>query len=346
MVQLPDFVRSSSGKIAGAVTHAGGNLATQIRGVVAQQQAALSPAALISQATRTADLATGGLVTAGKEFFGLTGDTGGIQAAVIGGRDIAPSYGELSQWGTLSKHLIGSIYPCDDTGAEIMGENNQPQGIMMPATEVQIEYSLNWQSPFENSGPESKLPTIMAMIQSGQISQLANVVGAAVGEDSAVGKLINKATDGIAGVSDSLKGKTGITKMNSRQVFAGMPPAKITMMLHFRAVSDAETQVMQPYQQLLEWAVPKKLAESGVVSEIVQAKGDILSGMFPSDAPTMVGFRFANNRHSPMVIESVGNPLDGPMDSEGRPIYRVVQVTLATLTALDKADIANIFTRS
>lgn len=346
MVQMPSFVRSGAGKIAGAVSHAGGNLTQQIKGVVAQQQAALSPTALASQAMRTADLATGGLVTAGKEFFGLAGDTGGIQAAVIGGRDIAPVYGELSQWGGLSKHLIASIYPCDDTGAEIMGQNNQSQGIMMPATEVQYEATLNWQSPFESAGPESKLPTIMAMIQSGQIGQLANVVGAAVGTDSKIGEMINKATGSIAGVSDSLKGKTGITKMNSRQVFAGMPPIRITMILHFRAVSDTETQVMEPYQKLLEWTMPQKLAESGVISEMVQAKGDVLSGMFPSDAPTMIGFRFANNRYAPMVIESVGNPLDGPMDSEGRPVYRAVQVTLATLTALDRADIANIFTRS
>jgi hypothetical protein len=60
----------------------------------------------------------------------------------------------------------------------------------------------------------------------------------------------------------------------------------------------------------------------------------------------MVGFKYGNNRYMPMVVESVGNPLDGPMDRGGRPIYRSVALVLATLTALDTNDVPKIFSRS
>ena len=63
-------------------------------------------------------------------------------------------------------------------------------------------------------------------------------------------------------------------------------------------------------------------------------------------APQMVGFTYANNRYAPMVIEGIGNPIDGPMGPTGLPIYRAVQITLATLTALDKNDVAGLFSRS
>jgi hypothetical protein len=47
-----------------------------------------------------------------------------------------------------------------------------------------------------------------------------------------------------------------------------------------------------------------------------------------------------------MVIETVGKPLDVQRDSKGVPIRLAVPITLATLTALDKNDVVNIFTRA
>ncbi len=126
-----------------------------------------------------------------------------------------------------------------------------------------------------------------------------------------------------------------------------MPPIKVSLTLHFRAVSDAMAEVVEPYQRLLEFSMPQGLAADGVLTEVIASTGSenssMLKAMFPSIAPLMVGFVYGNNRFPAMVVESISNPLDGPMDSEGRPIQRSVQIMLATLTALDRADIKTLF---
>ena len=40
---------------------------------------------------------------------------------------------------------------------------------LAPLTDASMDVVLNWQSPFEQAGPESRAPSIMAMLQSGEI---------------------------------------------------------------------------------------------------------------------------------------------------------------------------------
>lgn len=268
-----------------------------------------------------------------------------LSVTVAGKVGISPSakQGNLSSWGKLSRHLMAQIYPCAPDGSPLLSDPVVSViPIEAPATEVNFEASFNWQSPFENAGPESKAPALMALIQSGQLSTVASALQEKLPDAAdAVGakSLLNKVKE----VGSGLQGRTGITKMNSRQVFSGMPPIKIPLVLHFRALKSGEIEVMGPYQRLLEWASPRSLAENGVFTEMLSSSRGFLDALFPSEAPTMVGFVYGNNRYGPMVIESIGNPLDGPMDENGIPIYRTVQLTLATLTALDKNDVAKIF---
>lgn len=324
-------------------------------------------------AARAADAATGGMLTQAKEVYGsvkegwqrgmedsagigeaagtaveaeealgtqVSGAVGGLLASVL-----RPSDG-LPQWGNLSSKLIARLYPCDSAGVEIVGAGGASD-VRGPVTEAMFEASLNWQSPFENSGPESKAPALMAMLQTGQIATVANALQAVIPGDGMISGMLSETAEKTAQYARELEGRTGITKLNSRQVFSGMPPIKLTMVLHFRAVTDPETEVMQPYQRLLEWALPKQLAKDGVLAEVIKTgTDDLIKALFPSLAPQMVGFTYGNNRYSPMVIESIGNPIDGPMGPTGLPIYRAVQLTLATLTALDKNDVAGIFSRS
>lgn len=317
-------------------------------------------------AMRVADQATGGALTQAKELYGsvregitnastvagtqgpdedvigsVIGRIGGLTSAVL-----QPNDG-LSQWGNLSRNLIARIYPCDSSGKEILSELGATTDIRGPITDAQFEASLNWQSPFENSGPESKAPALMSMLQTGQLATLANALQAVVPSDSAMGKMVAGAAEKTAGYAKELEGRTGITKLNSRQVFSGMPPIKLTMILHLRALTDPATEVVAPYQRLLEWALPQQLAKDGVLAEVIKSgSDDFIKALFPSLAPQMIGFAYGNNRYSPMVIESIGNTIDGPMGPTGLPLYRAVQVTLATLTALDKNDVAGIFSRS
>lgn len=319
----------------------------------------LEPGTVVRGAVRAVDLATGGVVgqigrVLGRKSAGSS--VGSVVSGRVGGKPITsttPASG-LSQWGNLSPHLIARLYLCDSQGVELSADGISSDGfslgdVMAPATEVNIEATLNWQSPFENAGPESRAPTVMAMLQTGQLATVANALQAtgAFSQDSVLGRSLNNIANNTKDFAKDLEGRTGITKLNSRQVFSGMPPIKITMVLHFRAFSDPQKEVMEPYQRLYEWALPKELAADGVLSELItNGSNDFVKSLFPSKAPPLVGFKFKNNRYSPMVIESMSSPLDGPVGKTGLPLYRSVQLSLATLTALDRNDVARIFSRS
>ena len=250
--------------------------------------------------------------------------------------------GVPQQWGGLSPHLISRITPCDSKGIVIPNS----YVIFAPITEANFDMTLNWQNPFENSGPESKLPSLMAMIQTGQVATVVNAIQAngIFDKDGVIVKKLSSAAESVKGAAKELEGRTGITKLNSRQVFSGMPPIKLSMTLHFRAFADPETEVEKPYKKLLEWALPQELAKDGAIAEGLKNKS-FLSAMFPSKDPQMIAFYYANQRYAPMVIEHVAHPLDVPRTSEGLPATRAIQVFLSTLSALDKNDVSNIFRR-
>lgn len=346
---IPKLGGKGGGLIRGAASTLVGNVGQQIRGVVSREAIGVKPSNILGTIQSTIDNKTGGLLSQAKSLIGITkGSVGAVDqlSSVLGGvSGKSVNTTGMSQWGGLSEHLFAVIFPCDATGVEAVDTQGISQAIAAPATDVQMESTLNWQSPFEQAGPESKAPTIMAALQTGQVSTVANALQSQLPAGPA-GDFARDLATKTEDFAKSLEGRTGITKLNSRQVFSGMPPVRITLVLHLRAVTDPETEVVAPYQKLLQWAWPQKLAPNGVVSEIITNGGNFIHAMFPSEAPQMIGFRYGNNRYAPMVIESVSNPLDGPMDSSGRPIYRSVQLTLATLTALDKNDVAPIFSRS
>lgn len=281
-------------------------------------------------------------------------DVNGMCMGPVGGGDLTGGIADIgavmtgsegSDWGNLSKHLIARIYACDADGIALPSE---PLGVSGAATDVNFEASLNWQSPFESTGPEAKAPALMAMLQSGALVPVINAIQAVNPiKNDTVNGVLNDAANKAKQIAKDLEGRTGITKLNSRQVFSGMPPIKVTLTMHFRALFDAQTEVVEPYQRLLEFSMPQGLAADGVLTEVIAATGSenssLLKAMFPSIAPLMVGFVYGNNRYPAMVVETISNPLDGPMGSDGKPIYRAVQLTLATLTALDRADIKKLF---
>lgn len=248
--------------------------------------------------------------------------------------------GSLTAWGGLSRHLIGNLYACDSKGII-----DTAQGVVAgPVSDITFEASFNWQSPFENAGPESKAPALMALIQTGQIGTVANALQAAFPNVNAA---LGDPASTLASAAKDLEGKTGITKLNSRQVFSGMPPIKIPLTMHFRAVTNARSEVLEPYQRLLEWAMPQELAKDGVLPAVIGSGSlaDLIKALFPSKAPQMVAFEYAKQKFAPLVIESVSTPLDGPKGDDGLPLYYAVQIQLSTLTALDRADIKGLFIR-
>ncbi len=189
-----------------------------------------------------------------------------------------------SLWDGLNPNLIATFYEVDHNGAPI-GSTVLRAAI---ADDAQLDITLNWQSPFEQAGPESKAPTVMAMLQSGALQPLADKLGA--GE---------MARDG--GV-EAARGRTGMTKLNSTQVFSGMPPLKIQATLLLRAWRDPEMEVEMPLDQLMQWALPRELAPEGTLltgaMEYMRGEKTFLEAALPSLAPTLIGLIYKGRQYS------------------------------------------------
>ena len=244
------------------------------------------------------------------------------------------SLGGGSLWDGINPNLIANIGPCDCKGnASLAGGSVQ----CLMVDDANFEFQLSWQSPFEGAGPETKAPTLMAMLQSGELQPLLERM-----PDS-------DATSAVANLAELARGRTGVTKLNSTQVFAAMPPARLQANLLFRAWSDPASEVEGPLNQLMSWALPE-LAEEGTLltalidlvtsDESITAESAIEKAL-PSKAPTMVSLGYKGRVFAPLVIETVGIPLNAPSDINGQFVQMQVPVTFATLRAFDKGDWAS-----
>lgn len=282
----------------------------------------------------------GQIIGAASAEGGVIGTVAGIVGGVLGNNMASKS------WGRLNPKLLANLFACDSKGAGLLSE---PLTVVGAISEATIEFTYNWQSPFENTGPESKAPALMAMLQTGQLGTVINALQTVLPEVAlnAAGGMLDEAANKAKEVSRSLEGRTGITRLNSRQVFSGMPPIKINLTLHLRALRDPEREINEPYQRLLRWSLPQQLADDSTLTGILKKSGDtaaMVKALFPSMAPLMVGFTYGGQTFKPMVIESISNPLDSPRYRDGNYVYLPVQMTLATLTALDRNDVLGMFT--
>lgn len=236
----------------------------------------------------------------------------------------------------LSKFLIATFYEVERGGPDKLSwvrVSGRPS-VKAPLTEANMEVSLSWQSPFENAGADKGVPTLSAMLQSGALQPYVDDGGNA---SKTLGKF---------------EGRTGITKLNSIQVFSGMPPVKIQVAALFRAWEDPKSEVEAPFEQLMKWALPKKLAPTGAIMSLIQGVKQAASGkpldeaaanaLLPSHAPVKIAMHYKGRLFSPLVIESIGQPLNSPIAQKNGNfdgfVELLVPMTLCTLTAMDRDD--------
>lgn len=259
-----------------------------------------------------------------------------------------------SQWGELSPHLIAKFFPVkrmasgdgwvqsrDRREIDAADKYIVDDGVEVhcPITDGNQEMTLNWQSPFENAGPESKAPALTAMLQSGALGAALQAFQSV--PDEFIGSKIKTVHDAL----DVAVGRTGITKLNSTQIFSGMPPVKLAMTLHFRALSAPDAEVRRPIRQLEEWAVPQHLSPDGLVANAAKngIAQNLMATAFPSVSPQIIGMQYADIMLMPVVIESIGKPFTGPRTKDGVMLSVALPITLATLTALDRRDIHRMY---
>ncbi len=255
-----------------------------------------------------------------------------------------------SDWGAegsgLNKHLIAKIYPVQQKeNSEEYFYSDKDLMVAAPLTDGNIDITLNWQSAFENYGTDAKYSTVSQMLQSGQAEVMLNLFSQFLPKDKAgvIGDALREASEkakSLAKDVSQLTGQTGITKLNSLQVFSGLPPIKIPITMYFRAWADPKKEVENPINQLFSWALPQKLADSVGENAVKKAqKQDFnLELLFPSDIPRFVALEYGGRTYNPLVIESIGHPLVLPRSKDGAMLSASVQLTLATLTAWGKKD--------
>lgn len=249
-----------------------------------------------------------------------------------------------SKWDGLSPHLIASFYVVKKNG-QTWDRAEGKDGLMTvkaPLMDANIDITLNWQSPFESAGPESKAPMLMAMLQAGVLQPMVDaIMSPSEGDQKGGGDAQKKSNEFLK----QFEGRTGITKLNSTQVFSGMPPVKIQATALFRAWSDPASEVEAPMNQLIEWALPKALAKDSTIlsnaAEAAQGKKGYIEALMPSEAPVTIAMKYKGRLYSPLVIESVGVPISSPIDSGGNFIEMALPLTLCSLTAIDREDWAN-----
>lgn len=234
-----------------------------------------------------------------------------------------------SDWGGLSPHLIATFYAVKREAAGQRAywvrDTTQPE-VRAPLTDANVEATMNWQSPFENMGPDQKFGTLGALLQAGGFTSLLQALKQRFG---------GTAFDEAIKSSKEMEGRSSFTKLNSTQVFNGMPPLKISVTAHFRAWRDPAREVREPMNQLVAWALPQQIADDGLVTRAVAGDG---LNPYPTRVPQILAMSFAGNLFSPIVIESIPYPLSGPRNAEGLLTHASLTMSLASLTALDSND--------
>ena len=252
-----------------------------------------------------------------------------------------------AQWGALSTHKIAYISLCDREGAVTL-LSPVVEAVM---TDGDFTVESQYQTPFENSNPENRLPNLLGMAQSGEATAALGRIAAsqAGGAPELLQRIASTVSDvtglgaaarAIGGAFESLQGKTNLTKINSTQVFVSTGSVRMSVTLFFMAFKDAKTEVEDQISLLQQWALPQELFGKGLLEGIV---GDGLAGLFPSTVPPFISIVYSGKSYKPFLIESVGVPIVGPIDRHGNRLTATVTLSLLSRQAWDKTNITNLY---
>lgn len=153
-------------------------------------------------------------------------------------------------YGVISKHKFAVFSECDKDGNWLA--DLPIVAAMITDGEKTIES--NYQTPFENSNPEHKMPTLMAALQTGELVEaIGNIVGSN-GLLQAATDVLDPVTGMLKNFAKSAEGKTNLTKINTTQVFVSTASIRINLSLFLIALRDPLVEVEHKIGQLEAWA--------------------------------------------------------------------------------------------
>ncbi|MBU3121339.1 hypothetical protein KPE71_13860 [Acinetobacter soli] len=241
-------------------------------------------------------------------------------------------YVDKSRLGQLNDHLKVRIRLCDKLGNFIEGSTEQ---IVCLGIEGEVSIDNQYSTPFENSNPEQKLPTLMGQLQSGDwVNTLNSVIGSLFGTNAALSNVQKEKLN-------ALEGRSNLTKLNSTQIYVSTQSITMPFTLMFEAWADAKIEVEDQLDLLKKWSLPISLSDQSLISSV--AEDPSLTSLFPSEVPPFVSISYGGKRYAPMLIGNFSEPLANPKDKDGNRLLVVAQTSFMSRTAWDKDNISGLY---
>ncbi len=246
-------------------------------------------------------------------------------------------------WGTVSKHKFAEFNICtvsrDENNNEVITvDSNQPT-VRAFLVDGDKTMESQWQTPFENSNPELKMPMLMAGLQTGQtVISMGAAAPAILGETALA--VTKSAMQPIADCVKSVQGHTNLNKVNTTQVFLSTASVRLNLSLFFIALSDAKIEVEEKIMQLESWAVPAKLSQGTVLTDVIEQG---VAGLFSGIIPPYISLTTHGKTYWPFILESVSAPIVTPIDEHGNRLNLAVNLSLMSRTAWDADDVRKLY---
>lgn len=249
-------------------------------------------------------------------------------------------------WGSVSKHKFAEFNICttslDENNNEVIAiDTNQPT-IRAFLVDGDKTMESQWQTPFENSNPELKMPMLVAGLQTGQtLDAMGRMADKA--QNTILGGAVKAARELLSPFSqfaESVKGKTNLNKVNTTQVFLSTASVRLNLSLFFIALGNAKIEVEEKIMQLESWTVPKFLSDQSVLTDVIEQGS---AGLFSGIIPPYISLTTHGKTYWPFIIESVSAPIVTPIDEHGNRLNLAVNLSMVSRTAWDAEDVRKLY---
>lgn len=249
-------------------------------------------------------------------------------------------------WGSVSKHKFAEFNVCttslDENNNEVIAiDTNQPT-IRAFLVDGDKTMESQWQTPFENSNPELKMPMLVAGLQTGQtLDAMGRMADKA--QNTILGGAVKAARELLSPFSqfaESVKGKTNLNKVNTTQVFLSTASVRLNLSLFFIALGNAKIEVEEKIMQLESWTVPKFLSDQSVLTDVIEQGS---AGLFSGIIPPYISLTTHGKTYWPFIIESVSAPIVTPIDEHGNRLNLAVNLSMVSRTAWDAEDVRKLY---
>ncbi len=246
-------------------------------------------------------------------------------------------------WGKVSKHKFAEFNLCsvsrDENNNEVITVDTSQPTVRAFLVDGDKTMESQWQTPFENSNPELKMPMLMAGLQTGQtITSMGAAADSILGDTvSAAAKTAMKP---MADFIKSVQGHTNLNKVNTTQVFLSTASVRLNLSLFFIAFRNAKIEVEEKIMKLESWSVPVHLSQGTVLTDVVEQGA---AGLFSGVIPPYISLTTHGKTYWPFILESVSAPIVTPIDEDGNRLNLAVNISILSRTAWDAGDVHKLY---